>query len=269
MNQNKAGQLDDYTRVCNELSAMNGIYATENMAMFSLVVAVIGLGWEFQSPFLLLLSFAVLILFQILLGGHLNTFLRDGAYLMVFHEADNNALSWESALEYFESLVPRDLKRFRFQRLGSSILGMIALACSITLIVQQYIQEDTVPVENAIILALTVFAEGTTIAVNLYYISGKRIKMRSDAYKRLFIEASILRDIRKDLKEHPGKSRFESLENVFSAAHHKFKQYPPLASDTILNCEVMRENLIKSLNGDTPAALETRTKSEPGDAGPT
>lgn len=89
MKQGKAGLSDEYARIYNEMSAMNGIYATENMAMYTLTITVIGFGWEFESPFLLLLSFAILIPFQILLGGHLSTFLRNGAYLMVFHEADN------------------------------------------------------------------------------------------------------------------------------------------------------------------------------------
>ena len=262
MKQGKAGLSDEYARIYNELSAMNGIYATENMAMYTLTITVIGFGWEFESPFLLLLSFVILIPFQILLGGHLSTFLRNGAYLMVFHEADNESLSWEYALDYFETVVPRDLKRFRLQHMGSSILGMISLACSIVMFVRQLQAETAVQTEAVIILALTVCAEVATIVVNWYYVSGRKIKKRSNIYKRIFIETSILQDIRKDKQEHSGESKVKSLEKNLNRAYHKFKQYPPRSDDEILDYNVMLQDLIKELGISSPSATGIPLQSE-------
>ena len=80
MKQVKADMHDEYAQLYNDMSSMNGVYATENTVMYTLAVTIIGFGWQYKSIFLFLLCFAILIPFQILLGGHLNTFLRNGAY---------------------------------------------------------------------------------------------------------------------------------------------------------------------------------------------
>lgn len=238
MKRVKADMHDEYARLCNELSSMNGIYATENTVMYTLTVTIIGFGWQFRSTFLFLLCFAILIPFQILLGGHLNTFIRNGAYLMVFHEVDNDSLSWEAAQDYFQMHVSRDLGRFRFQRMGSSILGMVAVVCAIVTFIRLSALYGLSTKEAGIVLVLTAVAEVVTIFVNLYYVSGSQIEKRGNIYKKLFIEASILRKVQEELKSHPKAEKDQIFDLVFNSVCTKCKQYPPLAGlDVIVSNE--------------------------------
>lgn len=243
----KANTNDEYTRLYNELTSMNSIYATENIAMYTLTVMIIGFGWQYESIFLFLLCFAILIPFQILLGGHLNTFLRNGAYLMVFHEAENNALSWEEAHDYFQAHVSRDLGQFRFQRMGSSILGMIAIVCAIVTFIRHFPLNGLPLKEAVVLLLLTAIAEVFTIIVNLYYVSGSQLRKRSNIYKQLFIEASILHKVRAEQKNHPEVSIGQIFDQVFKSACAKYKQYSPLTSLDALASKEIQNKLRKIL----------------------
>lgn len=234
MKQVKADMHDEYAQLYNDMSSMNGVYATENTVMYTLAVTIIGFGWQYKSIFLFLLCFAILIPFQILLGGHLNTFLRNGAYLMVFHEIDNDSLSWEAAHDYFQGHVSRVLGEFRFQRMGSSILGMIALVCAIFIAIRQPTQDGLGLKEAVVVLVLTAVAEVVTIFVNLYYVSGSSLRKRSNTYKQLFLEASILRKVQEELKNHPEAEKDRMFDRVFNSVCAKCKQYPPLAGLDVL-----------------------------------
>lgn len=220
-------QEHDYSRVCAEIENLNSIYATENMAMYSGAIALLGIGWENKSVFLLVLVYAVLISFQLLLNNHLYAIVKRTAYITVFHEVNSSQLTWEFAYHYVEK-QPTYYKKNTLSRLGSSVLGMISLISIIFIQFLEISNKNSTILEIGVFLGVSVVCEIILIIINLQVVFKKNIEKKGDQYKELFVYAFIYRNILREINCNKAEKLDDIIKSVIRDVIERYAKYPPL-----------------------------------------